>query len=218
VIFKYIINNINNLRLEYIHKKKYLRIGYYSRIKKCNFGKYNTIYDNVSLRQVSLGDFSYVSSRTIINNARIGKFCSIGPDCRIGLGKHPTRDFVSTHPIFFSDMKQTQITFADKRYFDEFEEIYIGNDVWIGANAILMDGVHLPDGVIVGAGSVVTRNVPAYTIIGGIPARIIRYRFAESEIDKILESCWWDWDIEWLKKNFHKFHDIKYFIDFLQKN
>jgi len=179
---------------------------------------YNTIYNDVSLSEVSLGDFTYIASGTKISRAKIGKFCSIGPDCKIGLGKHPTKSFVSTHPIFYSTLKQAQIAFADiafadKNYFEEFGNIEIGNDVWIGANAIIVDGIKIGDGAIVAAGAVVTKDVPPYAIVGGVPAKIIRYRFDKDEIAKLLELKWWDKDINYLKSNFKKFHDIKEFLN-----
>jgi len=195
--------------LEYKNKEKSLKIGYMSSATNCNFGRYNTVYNNVSLNEVNLGDFTYIAGNTSISRTTIGKFCSIGPDCKIGLGKHPTKDFISTHPIFFSTLKQAQVTFADKDYFMEFEDIEIGNDVWIGANVIVVDGIKIGDGAIVATGSVVTKDIPPYAIVGGVPAKLIRYRFEKNEIEKLLKVKWWDMDIEYLKNNFMKFHDVK---------
>lgn len=195
--------------MEYHYRRQHLKIGYLSKVEKCTFGRYNTIYDNVLLNSCSLGDFTYIASGTQVSKTVLGKYCSIGPDCKIGLGKHPAKDFVSTHPIFFSTLKQAQITFAEKNYFNEFAEINIGNDVWIGANTIILDGVKISDGVIIAAGSVVTKDMPAYAIVGGIPAKIMRYRFEINEINKLLEIEWWNADIENLKNNYKKFHNIK---------
>jgi len=200
---------IKSMILEYKNKEKCLKIGYMSNAINCEFGIYNTIYDEVSLQTVILGDFTYIANNTQISRTEIGKFCSIGPDCKIGLGKHPSKDFVSTHPIFFSTLKQAQITFAAKDYFDEFENIVIGHDVWIGANAIVIDGVKIGSGAIVAAGSVVTKDVPPYAIVGGVPAKIIRYRFEHETIKKLLELKWWDMDVESLKNNYKKFHNVK---------
>lgn len=197
--------------LEYKNRDKFLKIGYMSNATNCKFSMYNTIYNKVSLNEVTLGDFTYIAGNTSISKTTIGKFCSIGPDCKIGLGKHPTKDFVSTHPIFFSTLKQAQITFADKDYFKEFENITVGNDVWIGANVIIVDGVSIGNGAIIAAGSVVTKNIPHYAIVGGIPAKIIRNRFEKEEIEKLLEMKWWDMDISYLKNNFKKFHNLKSF-------
>jgi len=193
-------------------RSRNLKIGYLSKCVSCSFGNYNTIYKNVSLNTVLLGDFTYVSDGTKISKAKIGKFCSIGPDCKIGLGKHPSSKFVSTHPVFFSMLKQAQVSFSNKNRFEEFEEINIGNDVWVGANAIILDGVTVSDGVIIGAGSVVTKDIPPYAIVGGIPAKIIKYRFERNEIDQLLKIKWWDMDLDYLRKNYKKLHDIKKFL------
>jgi len=199
-------------KLEWKNRDKKLKIGYMSYGKNSSFGLYNTLQDNVSLVDVELGNFSCVSFQTAIAKTKIGKFCSIGPNCKIGLGKHPVKNFISTHPAFFSS-KRTQMTFADKSYFQESDSIIIGNDVWLGANTIIIDSVTIADGVIVAAGSVVTKDIPPYAIIGGVPAKIIKYRFEKDEIDKLLKIKWWDMDIEYLKNNYKKFHNIKEFLN-----
>lgn len=203
-------------KLEFKYREKKLKIGYLSYAKNSIFGIYNTLYNNVTLNNVRLGDFTYISTNTKIQYTSIGKFCSVGPNCKIGLGKHPSNTFVSTHPIFFSSSKQTQITFASKNYFDEFEHISIGNDVWIGTNSTIIDGVKIEDGAIISAGAVVTTDVPAYAIVGGVPAKIIKYRFNKKEIDRLLEIKWWDMNIGFLKDNFKKFHNINDFLKDIQ--
>jgi acetyltransferase-like isoleucine patch superfamily enzyme len=123
---------------------------------------------------------------------------------------HPTKDFVSTHPIFFSTWKQCQISFSDKSYYDELNhEIKIWNDVWIWANVLIPSSVKIWNWVIVAAWSIVTKDIPDYAIVWGIPAKIIRFRFDKKEIDFLLKYQWWDKDINWLKNNFKKFHNIK---------
>lgn len=201
-----------SIALEIQFKKKSLKISGSSSAVKCSFGEKNTIYSNVFLNGVCLGDLSYIAANTRINNTKIGNFCSIGPDCRIGIGKHPAKIFVSTHPAFFSILKQAQVTFVDKNYFEEAEEIIIANDVWVGANVVILDGVNISDGVIVAAGSIVTKDIPPYAIVAGVPAKVIKYRFDKEEIDQLLKIKWWEKDIKFLENNYKKFHDIKGFI------
>jgi acetyltransferase-like isoleucine patch superfamily enzyme len=194
--------------LEFKNRDKSLKIGYLSYAKNTRFGLYNTLYENVSINESNLGDFTYIAHGTSISKCNIGKFCCIGPNCTIGLSKHPTKDFVSSHPIFYSMIKQSQISFADQSYFEEFEPISIANDVWIGFNVIIVDGVTVGNGAFIAAGSVVTKDVPPYAIVGGVPAKLIRYRFDENQIQKLIKMQWWDKDIEYLKKNYKKFHHI----------
>lgn len=193
---------------EWKYAGKNFKIGYLSNFSECSFGRYNILYENVVLSKVSLDDFTYVSSNTKISNASLGKFCSIASDVIIGTGMHPADIFVSSHPIFFSPLRQAQISFADQAYFNEFSDVLIGNDVWIGARAVILDGVTIGDGAIVAAGAVVTKDVPPYAIVGGVPAKVIRYRFAEENIDFLIKLKWWNKDLDWLKNNFMAFHDV----------
>ena len=170
---------------------KNLSIGYLASFTQCKFGNYNTLYPEVILYNVMLGDYTYIAEKSRLMNTNIGKYSSIGPEVLSGLGKHPSRDFISTHPIFFSTLKQAQISFVSDSYFDEYAPIKIGNDVWIGARAVIIDGVSIGDGAIVAAGSIVTKDVPAYSVVGGIPARVLRNRFNPDQIDFMKEFKWW---------------------------
>lgn len=178
---------------------------------RCNFGNYNRIYDGASLNKVTLSDFTYIGKNTSIVSSKVGKFCSIGPEVIIGLGTHPVRDFVSSHPVFYSTLAQSGITFADKDYFTEYNEIIIGNDVWIGARAILLGGITIGDGAIIAAGSVVTRDVGPYEIVGGIPAKVIGTRFSPEIISKLLKTRWWDRELKEIRLNYLDFHDVNSF-------
>lgn len=112
-----------------------------------------------------------------------------------GLGRHPT-NFISTHPSFYSILKQANYSFTKKNYLDELAEVEIGNDVWIGAGVLVLDGVKVGNGAVIAAGSVVNKNVEPYSIVGGVPAKLIRYRYDIDTIRKIQELCWWDWPID----------------------
>jgi acetyltransferase-like isoleucine patch superfamily enzyme len=189
-----------------------LKMYYGSRFKKATFGKSVSLYEKVQLKNVRIEDYSYVAYGSFIQNAVIGKFCSIGPDCKIGLGKHPISAFVSSHPMFYSTLKQSQIKLGDSQLFNEYEEIKIGNDVWIGANVIIIDGVKIGDGAMIAAGAVVSNNVEPYAIVGGVPAKHIKYRFGKQQIEWLLKFEWWKKDFEWISTNYIKFQDINKFI------
>lgn len=194
------------------NKGKNLDIKYLATVSfNCVFGRYNVINERSQLSAVNLDDFSYISRDCYILKASIGKFCCLGPEVIVGLGIHPTENFVSSHPVFYSTLRQCGTTFADNQYFDEFKVTTIGHDVWIGARSIILDGVNIGNGSIVAAGAVVTKDVPSYAIVGGVPARVIRYRFSPNEIQIIEKSKWWLRDHDWLKRNFNIFHDLKKF-------
>lgn len=203
--------------LEFKNRKKSLVIGYMSRVHNCQFGEFNALYENVILTDVELGDYTYVASHTCISRTIIGKFCSIGPNVVCGLGKHPVNGFVSTHPAFFSNVWQSQITFAEEELFEEMGKIVIGHDVWLGANALILDGVTVGNGAVVGAGAVVTKNVPPYAIVAGVPAKIIRHRFSPDEIAFLQSIEWWNRDINWIRKNYRKFGSFVKFKDLIER-
>ena len=180
---------------------KHLRMEYLTEVRQCTFSEYNTLYKYSRLRAVTMGRFSYVGRETQVYHARIGSFTSIGPQVLIGLGEHPADGFVSTHPMFYSDRGQSNPVIVDKPLFDEMPITEIGNDVWIGARAVLRTGVKIGDGAIIAAGAVVVKDVEPFSIVGGVPAKHIRHRFSPEEIERIRESNWWNKDLEWLKQH-----------------
>ena len=133
---------------------------------------------------------------------KIGKFCSIacGAKFIFTSGNHTMRS-LSTYcfPIFFDEWQLDAENICDA--WDNKGDIIIGNDVWIGYEAIIMSGVKIGDGAIIATGAVVTKDVPPYTIVGGIPAKPIRRRFDEKTIEKLRKSHWWDWSKEKIKNN-----------------
>jgi len=166
--------------------------------KNAHFEGYNRIYGHGRVINASIGLFTYIANARVVN-CNVGRYCSIGPDALIGgLGRHPTRR-LSTHPVFYSQAKQAGETFSKGDYFDEKRSVSIGNDVWIGARAIVLDGVTVGDGVIIAAGAVVTQDVEPYTVVCGIPAKATRRRYSNEIISRLLEMRWWDWPIEALR-------------------
>jgi len=157
--------------------------------------------------------YSYFSTNSKINNCQIGSYCSIAPNVIIGLGSHLIEKAVSVHPAFYLTQTDLGVAYADKDYTPKSPEIIIGNDVWIGTNAIIKDGIIVGDGAIIGAGAVVTKNVPPYAIVGGVPAKIIRYRFNQEQIEFLLNAKWWKKEEWWLKENFKYFLNIDSFMN-----
>ena len=189
--------------------EKNINIGERTIIEQSELGSYIKIGSDSYIHNVKYGDFSFNSIRTTIINCEIGKFCSIAQGVSIGLGKHPLNKFVSTHPSFYSTHKQCGFTFVNQQKFDEMGKIIIGNDVWIGANAIIADDVKIGNGAVVAANSFVNVDVPDYAIVGGTPAKILKYRFSTEEIEFLLKLKWWEKDIFWLEDNKELMLDVE---------
>ena len=166
------------------------------------------ILQNTLILNSSINSYSYVGVNSIVQNARIGSFCSIANDVFIGLGSHPTNYF-STSPLFYKATNTFQIKFIEEDIkFSEYIAIEIGNDVWLGARAIVMDGIKIGDGAIVAAGAVVTKDIPPYAIVGGVPAKIIRYRFKSEKIQYLLNSKWWTLSLAEIKNLMNELNKI----------
>ena len=145
------------------------------------------------LNQVRIGRYSYLSREASLNDVSVGSFASIGPRALLGCGDHPV-DLASTAPVFYSTRRQCGVTFAAVDFPAERRTITIGHDVWLGANVFVRDGVTIADGAIVAAGAVVARDVPPYAIVGGVPARLIRFRFPSDTIQRLRAVQWWHWE------------------------
>lgn len=170
------------------------------------FEGFNRLFDRAVVGDATVGRFTYFAPDSKAVNVSIGRFCSIGPHTLIGgMGVHPS-NWLSTHPAFFSTKGQTgPMTFSDKDYVDEQPSVTIGNDVWIGARAVILDGRKVGDGAIIGAGAIVAKDVEPYSIVGGVPAKLIRMRFNPETVDKLLEIKWWNWSVDKLNSAAHIF-------------
>lgn len=159
-----------------------------------------------------VGKYTFINDYSLIdrNVSSIGSFCSIAYNTRIGLGGHPT-DWVSTHPFAYQkkyNFRMDDIPFESNTN----TETIIGNDVWIGANATILAGVKIGDGAIVGAHSLVTKDVEPYSIVIGSPARHLRSRFDDKTISALKDLKWWEWDQEKIKANIDLFNNPENFI------
>lgn len=162
------------------------------------------ILNNCIILNSTVNPYTYIGKNSQVQNSFIGSFCSIANDVIIGTGSHPTNLF-STSPLMYHCKNTFNMSLVDSDHqFDEYKPIIIGNDVWIGARAIILDGVNVSDGAIIGAGAVVTKNVPPYAIVAGVPARIIKYRFPPDKIESFLVLKWWSWPISKIKERINE--------------
>lgn len=175
------------------------------------YGSHVVLCHHAAMHGVAIGSHAYVGQHTHVQYATIGSFVSIGPDVRIGLGKHPV-DMVSTYPSFYASHASTVVHLVNEPKVKEYARVTIGSDVWIGARAMIMDGVHVGHGAVVAAGAVVTKDVEPYAIVGGVPARVLRYRFPPDVIAGLLETEWWNWPYHRIQERAADFSDVTAFI------
>lgn len=182
----------------------------------------NSIAKGVYMFNCKLGYASYISNDSIFQNTKIGRFCCIADHVHVCLGNHPV-GFVTMHPSFYYDTtSQIGYTFhqgkplfcniykypANEKDF----QIVIGNDVWIGSHALIMGGVTIGDGAVVAAGAVVTKNVEPYSIVAGVPARVIKKRFSSDLIKILMDLKWWERPFEEIESHYNEYLDINEFI------
>lgn len=177
--------------------------------KKARVGRKCKVYHS------SLGAYSYIGRGTQLIYASVGKFCSISGNVLIGMGHH-TLSYLSNSPLFTEKNNGTGHSWTDRESLLPYKLVTIGNDVWIGTRAMVLGGVTIGDGAVIGAGAIVTKDVPPFAIVAGVPARIVRYRFSEEIIARLEVMQWWNLSDEVLKSNIALFQSEDNDIEKLQ--
>ncbi|MFC7777456.1 DapH/DapD/GlmU-related protein [Pantoea sp. GCM10028869] len=176
------------------------------RMRETQIGAQCEVLAETYIEYSELGDFSYLGEHCCVADAQIGRFTAIANHVRIGAPNHPM-DRASQHrftycPEYYdAQAERDNGFFADRRA----DRVIIGNDVWIGHGVIVLPGVAVGDGAVLGAGAVVTKEVPPYTIVGGVPAKVIRARFAADIAAQLQAIAWWNWPLEKLMANLADF-------------
>lgn len=199
------------MNLEYLYCKilKKLKGRALHNVKK---GRGVKIYSGSQVVESSIGDFSYCGYDNLIVKTNIGKFCSIASNVTIGAAEHPM-EWISTSPLFEKVKNSgTSLRFANEEL-PPIKTTNIGNDVWIGERVMIKQGVTIGNGAVIGSMAMVTKDVPPYAIVAGVPARIIRYRFDESTIAALEESKWWDYSDDKLREIGKYIKEPKQFLE-----
>lgn len=204
------------------YKKNRISIAITSNVSiNSTFEGFNKIHSKSKFKG-HIGLCSYIGSHANLSSVHIGRFTSIAHGTEIITGIHTYKaPYVSTCPAFVSLTGQSSIIFTEKQQIDEFKyvdkkrDLYviIGNDCWIGYKSSIISGVTIGDGAVVLAKALVTKDVPPYAIVGGVPAKIIGYRYTQDQINKLLAIKWWNWPLNKIKENSNLFLDLDKFIN-----
>ncbi len=168
------------------------------------------------LEYATIGDYSYLGPDCSVADAEIGKFCAIAASVRIGPPNHPM-DRPTLHRFTYCPEYYAPGVERDHRFFAQrrADKVIIGHDVWIGHGVTVLPKVKVGDGAILAAGAVVTKDVPPYTIVGGVPAKPIRERFSRDIAARLQRIAWWDWPFELIMQRLADFQssDVAGFCD-----
>jgi acetyltransferase-like isoleucine patch superfamily enzyme len=176
-------------------------ISIFSSLSSNRFDSNVRVAKHASVTKSKIGAYTSIGGRTQITHTNIGKFCAISWNCTINAVKHPLENLTISAFPYVPEIGG----FVSKRT-QAYQYVQIGNDVWIGANVVIMPGISIGDGAVIGAGSVVTKDVLPYRIVCGSPAKTIKKRFDDRTIDKLLDIKWWYWSDEILKNNIGLFN------------
>lgn len=199
------------MTISYLYSKLFKKYIRGKSVLDSKVDKTACIYSGTHFYKSSLGRYSYIGYDSEIIYCEIGNFCSLANQTIIGGATHPL-DWVSTSPVFYNVAGGTNNHLGNKEL-NPFKKTYIGNDVWVGERAIILQGLSVGNGAVIGAGSVVTKDVPPYAIVAGCPAKVIRYRFDEDTISALEKVKWWNFSDEKLRKFSEYINDPKVFVE-----
>lgn len=175
-------------------------------------GDFAVLFPGASLDGSTLGRYSYVQRDSVLVNADIGPFCSIAGDVTVGLAGHPIT-MVSTSPVFYDPRQPLPRFLVDSPFYTEgLPRTAVGADVWIGQGAMVKAGIRVGTGAVLGAGTVVTKDVEPYAVVAGVPARLMRLRFPDEMCRRLIESRWWELDDATLRRLAPHFQSPEHFL------
>ncbi len=182
-------------------------------VRDCRFGRYTQVGGQSHMADCLLDDYSYLGSGCELMSTDIGKFSNIANMVRVNPGFHPMERPTLHHFMYRRTMYgMAQDDDAEFFAWRRRQRVLIGHDTWIGHGAVIMPGVRIGNGAVVGSNSVVTKDVPAYAIVGGVAAKVIRQRFPRPIAEALEATAWWDWDHETLTERMADFKDLRTFL------
>jgi len=198
---RYAMNQINMNGTPQVHSTAVVRDS--------QLGKWTAVGARTMMTETFFGDYSYVSNDSEIIYAEIGKFCSIASHASINPGNHPTSR-AAQHHFSYRSRFYALSSADDEKFFNwrRKHKVILGHDVWIGHGAIILPGVTIGTGAVLGAGAVATRDIPPFTVAAGVPAGIIKRRFAEEVEEALMRIRWWDWSHEQLAAALNDFRSL----------
>jgi len=182
-------------------------------VRDCRFGRFTQVGEQVHMANCLLDDYAYIQPYCDLMSTDIGKFANIASMVRINPGFHPM-DYPTLHHFTYRPTMYGMAEVDDAAFFEwrNRQRVVIGHDTWIGHGAVIMPGVRIGNGAVVGSNSVVTKDVPAYAIVGGVAAKLIRQRFPKAISDALEATAWWDWDHDTLTERLPEFKDLRGFL------